>query len=450
MPLAAANEQQFTLFFDGTEETVEVPHDASLDLTGSFTVEAWVKTDAGREQFILAKGADGWAIGLDAGGHLVFMPDGNPGGAPRSDRPLPDADWHHVAVTVRPGEGPNGTTEFCIDGAPAGEVGEGSAVNNTDSLTIGSQAGNAASFFDGQIDEVRIWQPARSKEEIELYAMQPLPSSSSPAGLAAYYDFNDGRGQTLSASSGSSVPNGALNNRMDDSNWLTGHVFGGACLIDAPNLTAVPDSAGLWIGQLTVDKVSVVHSAGLGDQIDVPQPAGGSAQLRVILHVDAAGQTRLLKDVTVMRTLPGESAARLVLLTDQSLIPSYEGVEERDGKNVGLRYSTAGFDFTGRELALVGGVGAGVSCAGCLQLEPTHPTNPYRHKFHPDHPQGFDIGRSFAIEFDSAPLGDAPGFGTQRLTGRYSESITGLHKIPIRVEGAVEITRVSHINTLNQ
>jgi len=93
-----------------------------------------------------------------------------------------------------------------------------------------------------------------------------------------------------------------------------------------------------------------------------------------------------------------------------------------------------------------------------LYLPANHPTNPFRHRRHPDHTSGFDIRRTIRIDFDGSPtnsLGHA-GFGVDQITGTYREDISGLHKplgpqktLGLKVEGRFEINRISLIDTLN-
>ena len=99
--------------------------------------------------------------------------------------------------------------------------------------------------------------------------------------------------------------------------------------------------------------------------------------------------------------------------------------------------------------------------AGTLVLPADHPTNPFRHRRHPDHTTGFDIRREIRLDFDGAPGGavEVAGFGVSRLSGIYREEIFGLHKplgpapatapIGLKTEGRFELNRISEIDALN-
>jgi phosphoribosylcarboxyaminoimidazole (NCAIR) mutase len=98
---------------------------------------------------------------------------------------------------------------------------------------------------------------------------------------------------------------------------------------------------------------------------------------------------------------------------------------------------------------------------GRLYLPASHPTNPFRHRRHPDHTRGYNIERIIRLDFDGVQ-GDsleAAGYGVDRITGTYREEIFGLHKplgpdpdtnpVGLRTEGRFELNRVSFIDTLN-
>jgi len=97
--------------------------------------------------------------------------------------------------------------------------------------------------------------------------------------------------------------------------------------------------------------------------------------------------------------------------------------------------------------------------AGQILLPANHPTNPFRHRRHPDHSSGFDITRNIRIDFDAALTeGSIPSVtrGVSTVSGLYREEVFGLHKplgpnkdVGLRTEGRFQLNRVSAIGTLN-
>ncbi len=102
---------------------------------------------------------------------------------------------------------------------------------------------------------------------------------------------------------------------------------------------------------------------------------------------------------------------------------------------------------------------AGLS--GRIYLPASHPTNPFRHRRHPDHTVGFNIERNVRFDFDDTDGGalQPSGYGVDLITGVYREEIFGLHKplgpapetdpIGLRTEGRFTLHRISLIDTLN-
>ena len=95
---------------------------------------------------------------------------------------------------------------------------------------------------------------------------------------------------------------------------------------------------------------------------------------------------------------------------------------------------------------------------GTVYLPAYHPTNPFRHRRHPDHSRGRDIIRDVRIDFDGAPSDplQQAGYGVNEITGIYREEIHGLHKplgpgqdIGLKTEGRFKLQRISTIDALN-
>ena len=237
----------------------------------------------------------------------------------------------------------------------------------------------------------------------------------------------------------------------------------------------VPESnAGLWIGTANVRAVSEAQTAGTE-----PTPVGKPFVLRMIMHVDSTGTVRLLKNVVQMWQdgtyttsdsnpdfLEVETPGFYVLLTDDSLIPNYSGVTMRSGQAAGIRYSTIAYDFNGNEIEMNGELAINNSLNVSLLVESEMPTNPFLHKFHPDHDnldaqflnfsqEAFQVTRE--MEFTFSPNNpnypdteDPPGWGVQEMGGTFRESISGLHKNTIFVEGDFRLRRVAATPVLNQ
>lgn len=470
---------QYALTFDGVNEYLLGGTQAlgPLDLT-NLTIEAWVKPTGAGFRNILMKGDHGYGLALDANNYLRYFIDSTTQNSLRSSRPLEreqDADgnplstvaWNHVGVVV---DRAANTTTFYINGKPAGTHASSVILNNSGPIVLGKQGTVAtANYFQGQMDEVRVWNLPRTSLEIDLFAFTPLLTPNLP-GLVGYWNFNEGSGTV--ALDHSSTGNLATLQNMDSMNWTDGTDWGVPLVPGGiEGLMPNPGAAGLWIGQVTLHKVNEVQQAVQG-AAETLTDTSDTATIRLLLHVAANGQVRMLKDVILMKKIADTNApatvstnplpavevgsptnSSLVLVTRPELISNFDGVAKRGGKRVGLRYGTVAYDFDGTELGLLGGVGPGAACLGRINLSKNHPTNPYRHKYHPDHRVGFEILRQFTLQFDGAPgdpLLEAPGYGVDRLTGVYRETVMGLHKVPLKMEGTVQLDRISTVAALNE
>lgn len=154
--------------------------------------------------------------------------------------------------------------------------------------------------------------------------------------------------------------------------------------------------------------------------------------------------------------------AALVAATEALRTPYGEAARARrtDLPLAGIFAAGSGDTRLVRDLAQPGDLGA-AGVEGRIVLPASHPTNPFRHRRHPDHTTGFKIERVVRFDFDGV-AGDAieaAGYGVDRIAGTYREEIFGLHKplgpdpvgapIGLKTEGRFELRRISTIDTLN-
>lgn len=267
--------------------------------------------------------------------------------------------------------------------------------------------------------------------------------------------------------------------------------------VDSSATPTASSYAGFWGGQIALSSVTSLATQG--------SPVQGSASelsMPIFIHVDAAGQARLVPHSILMQTKTAspDIAPTPVLVVDESRIPFLEGIQQRvDGLRVGLRFETATFDLP-RDLSaahlsaalrqtiakapttptnsvavtdadvdayfslgtrtsrppdlpetyylswpLDGQLGVGktlgTASAAPLTLDPFHRSNPFRHAFHAQHGAGYAITRSFTIAFDVAP---APTI----LEGTYQETTFGLARQPIVSRGRISLRRISTANSI--
>ena len=229
------------LYFDGVNDYVTFGAATSSLGVSNFTVECWFKrTGTGATTTtgtggvtatpLVTKGrgeADGsnvdcnWFLGFDANGKLTAdFEDFNTGlNHPiTGNAAFTSNQWQHAAVTYS-SSGTNGTWTLFLNGGP-------DATNNFtgtnmlmvtprfDSIqhaglaTAMTSAGTAAGFFNGKLDEVRVWNHARSAADIASNFNRPLPAGT---GLIARWSLDETNGLIAFNSIAGGV-NGTLTN----------------------------------------------------------------------------------------------------------------------------------------------------------------------------------------------------------------------------------------------
>jgi len=190
--------------FDGSDDYVAITNTTSED----FTLEAWIKPDgtgsaAGSNAFhgdgILWSDVSGSAndfVLAILGNNIAFWDgsadaNGTGGNVTGNTDVVTDGEWHHIAVTRESG----GSMILYVDGVPDGSATAGTnALTDNPAIHIGANTLNSR-YYSGQIDEVRIWNTARSQTEIQADMYRALDSFES--GLAAYYRFDQDSGTEL-------------------------------------------------------------------------------------------------------------------------------------------------------------------------------------------------------------------------------------------------------------
>ena len=210
------------LRLDGDADYVEVPDSPSLDLQAMMTVEMWMKVDSlvsgsvdillnkedayecgvtvqtehAAQNFVYSLSVDGlWAprkIRNSSGLNLEYSRESLEGsgvgfrsGWYDGKERLEFGQWYHVAITYD-GELANAyvngklTASYPVDGL----------IDSRESvLRIGGRT-KFHTFFQGQLDEIRIWNIARTSQEIQHTMYTTLTAAEE--GLVGYWNFDDG------------------------------------------------------------------------------------------------------------------------------------------------------------------------------------------------------------------------------------------------------------------
>ncbi|MCC6818547.1 MAG: T9SS type A sorting domain-containing protein [Bacteroidia bacterium] len=255
---------QNCLDFDGTNDYVDCGNDTSLQISGKYiTLEAWIYPTAWKtntfEGNIIAKEYNtsnyGYMLRCGAGGKLNFaLGDGTWHEITTTNTVLSLNTWQHVAGTFD-----GNKMRLYLNGVLIDSLAFNGSISKTtaNNLYLGAHV-TYSRFYQGQIDEVKIWSICKTENEIANGLSDELCSSQT--GLRAYYKFNLGKAsqnnpnvKKLNDLSGygntGTLTNFGLNG--SNSNWIKGKtltkgVFDASDTIDVCNGYISPSRKFTW------------------------------------------------------------------------------------------------------------------------------------------------------------------------------------------------------------
>ncbi len=251
-PAAALN-------FDGSNDVVVLDNN-STTLSGTFTVECWAKPSNTGTLAIMgsrAGGSNNNTFDFKFSGGTTIHGDIGTGSswlttAADASFSYSVGTWYHIAYVVTS----SGYTIY-VNGIQRGTgtfSGTPILYNATNKLALGAYASSGGEYFNGNIDEVRIWSTARSQAQIQTFMNCEI--NTAMTGLVANYHFNQGYAGALNTSvtalndANSSAYNGTLTNFAltgATSNWTApGAVTSGStCVLPGDNCSNAQDLASL-------------------------------------------------------------------------------------------------------------------------------------------------------------------------------------------------------------
>lgn len=216
--LASAYSGDYALRFDGVDDFVQLPATNTIMGGASWkdtkTVSLWVRptgtslacpfSDVAQCDSIFGDRPNWWGItrGIISGNDRIWIWNYD-GSTDRIGIPYTIGEWVHITLLhsggvlraykngVEVASTPSGTTQQPTTGAlPVLQIG-------------GIIMGMSSNFtFEGQIDDIQVWNTARSISEIRRDMYRDLTGGET--GLAAYYRMSNGSGTSLTDNSGNS------------------------------------------------------------------------------------------------------------------------------------------------------------------------------------------------------------------------------------------------------
>ncbi len=213
------------LSFDGVDALMTIDDDAN-DLPfdnagGDFSIEFWIQSTSGMSA-VLGNAVSGGSYSIDQGfGVFLGSPDDHSFGDESNDgylywydgttsqqltaSAINDDVWHHVALvrsSEQIGRRTTRTLTCYLDGV---EQKRNTTTNSSENLlndvfTVGFVDYHAAQtgyYFNGEMDELRIWNEALALDSIQAYMHRKIPDPSNCLSLIAYYTMDNVSGNTM-------------------------------------------------------------------------------------------------------------------------------------------------------------------------------------------------------------------------------------------------------------
>ncbi len=197
------------LDFDGVDDFVSIANSASLTMSTTMTLEAWFKADAfpNLTQMIFNKEGE-YEVAVRSDGSLqwAIAQADNSWTWHNTGYIVTTGVWTHVAVCYN-----SGVVTTYVNGhsvhseAITGPIGDVYPAMNE--LRIGGRSNAANAHFDGAIDDVRVWNVARTQAQVQASMAATLVGNET--GLVGYYKFDE-QGGTVVTDGSTSGNNGTF------------------------------------------------------------------------------------------------------------------------------------------------------------------------------------------------------------------------------------------------
>ena len=183
-------------FAGNSTSYIRVQNSSSIDLTGNFTIEAWVNPASlsGASKGIIAKGSSlgtslKYAIRLNTSGRFSVITNGAQRLISRSSSAVQTNKWSHISATF---DSSANLFSIYINGIldTTSNISGAAPTTISDLLFIGISG--STTTFNRQLDEVRIWNRELSADEVSRYMRTSLGTSSGVYnGLVLSMTFQD-------------------------------------------------------------------------------------------------------------------------------------------------------------------------------------------------------------------------------------------------------------------
>jgi hypothetical protein len=236
---------KYALDFDGTNDVVTTP--ITTTVTSTLSLEAWVYPRSTNYDRIISSYSNNTSTSgeviLDTynatnngrGLRFVVEGSGNVLSTVSTANVLTLNTWNHVAGTFD-----NGTLKIYVNGVLVGTATAGftSIPTCTNVICLGEDPTIlTAEYFNGKMDDVRIWTTART--EAQILANMNNCLTGTEIGLKSYFKISEGTGTIVTDLVAGS--NGTMSGMDSATDWVTGQVDCGysSCIFEMSDIVTV-------------------------------------------------------------------------------------------------------------------------------------------------------------------------------------------------------------------
>ncbi|MBI4136713.1 DUF2341 domain-containing protein [Candidatus Roizmanbacteria bacterium] len=278
--------------FDGTGDYISINDNSIYETSGQKTVSFWAypaNTNVGKmaiSKYQDDTTEDGWRVLFASDGTIIPLIKNSAGtGFSPPVTSYSANTWVQVVVTWDT----TGEFKFYTDGVYRGNTTlSGTFSGNTRGVSIGrglDSGGSTNSPFNGEIDDVRIYNRVLSPGEVQaLYNWAPEP--------VVYHKFDEGTGTASVVDSSGNEASGTINGTITNSNWVNGK-FGKAFNFTGDDYITSTDTISVaGQSQFTVTAWVYLHSLGTTHNIFAEYIAA-SGSTRASFVIDSSNQIAL-------------------------------------------------------------------------------------------------------------------------------------------------------------
>ncbi len=213
-----------SLTFDGVDDFVDCGNPTSLQITGELTISFWYKCSSTSDQSIITKDNLGqrsygiWNNIYATGNNLQFYVfNSNSATSISSSTDFNDGNWHHIVCIFKPSTYLRIYANGSLDAENTTSI-PTSIDNDSADFLIGGivSSGNPLYMFQGNVDEVAVWNSDQSSNVATIYN-SGVPNDISSLFPISWWRCGDGDTYPTLTDNGSGGNDGTMTNMSSDS-----------------------------------------------------------------------------------------------------------------------------------------------------------------------------------------------------------------------------------------